>query len=86
MGVVHVSNPATGEIIHSLQTSTKEEVTAKVDKAQLAFPSWKALTAYDRSKLLMAWAAMIRENRQELGELITLENGKPLAEALGEVD
>ncbi|WP_139993229.1 NAD-dependent succinate-semialdehyde dehydrogenase [Kurthia sp. Dielmo] len=86
MGVVHVSNPATGEIIHSLQTSTKEEVTAKVDKAQLAFPSWKALTAYDRSKLLIAWAAMIRENRQELGELITLENGKPLAEALGEVD
>lgn len=86
MGVVHVSNPATGEIIHSLQTSTKEEVTAKVDKAQLAFPSWKALTAYDRSKLLIAWAAMIRENRRELGELITLENGKPLAEALGEVD
>lgn len=86
MGVVHVSNPATGEIIHSLQTSTKEEVTAKVDKAQLAFPSWKALTAYDRSKLLIAWATMIRENRQELGELITLENGKPLAEALGEVD
>ncbi len=86
MGVVHVSNPATGEIIHSLQTSTKEEVTAKVDKVQLAFPSWKALTAYDRSKLLIAWAAMIRENRQELGELITLENGKPLAEALGEVD
>lgn len=86
MGVVHVSNPATGEIIHSLQTSTKEEVTAKVDKAQLAFPSWKALTAYDRSKLLIAWAAMVRENRQELGELITLENGKPLAEALGEVD
>lgn len=86
MTTIQVTNPATGEIIHTLTRSEEAEVVEKVDRAKEAYTSWKKLSAHERSALLMKWAAMIRTNRQELGELITLENGKPLAEALGEVD
>lgn len=86
MTTIQVTNPATGEIIHTLTRSEEAEVVEKVDRAKEAYTSWKKLSAHERSVLLMKWAAMIRTNRQELGELITLENGKPLAEALGEVD
>lgn len=86
LDTVLVCNPATGEVIDTLTKSSKEEVIAKIESTQEAFTSWKALSGHERSNLLKAWADLIRANRQELGELITRENGKPLFEGLGEVD
>ncbi|HWK22985.1 MAG TPA: NAD-dependent succinate-semialdehyde dehydrogenase [Ureibacillus sp.] len=84
--LVHVNNPANGELIHTLQYDTEEAIINKIEAAADAFTSWKQRSAHERAQLLNSWAKVIRENRQEIGELITLENGKPLPEALGEVD
>lgn len=81
-----VKNPATGAIVEEIGIHTAEEITEKINNGQIAFQTWKKTSAYERANLLMKWSSLIKENREALGELITKENGKPLREALGEVD
>ena len=83
---IKVMNPATGEEIESIKKDSRSDIEAKVDKAHEAFKSYKKNNAHDRSALLVEWARSIRENKDEIAELITKENGKPLAEAHGEVE
>ncbi len=79
-------NPATGEKLADIAYSSREETEAAIISAKTAFADWKKTTATERSTILSHWYALIMENRPFLGELITAEQGKPLPEALGEVD
>jgi succinate-semialdehyde dehydrogenase / glutarate-semialdehyde dehydrogenase len=86
MTVIIVNNPATGEALKRIPIHTVQEIVEKIDNGKQAFLSWARMDAYYRSQLLSAWADNIMVHREEIGRLITMENGKPLKESLGEVD
>ena len=78
-------NPATGEPLGRSPAGTDAEVDAAVKAAQAAFPAWRALPAVDRVQYLFKLKALLEEHLDELAALITIENGKTLAEAKGEL-
>ncbi|MGL4289451.1 MAG: NAD-dependent succinate-semialdehyde dehydrogenase [Phreatobacter sp.] len=80
-----VDNPATGAVIGSVPECGAAETDAAIQAAALAFQSWRQLAAGERSALLERWFALMIENREDLARIMTLEQGKPLAEARGEV-
>jgi succinate-semialdehyde dehydrogenase/glutarate-semialdehyde dehydrogenase len=80
-----VSDPATGRVIGSVPAVGRAEVARAIAAAEAAFPAWAAKTAAERAGLLLEVAALIRANLEDLARLLTLEQGKPLAEARGEV-
>lgn len=80
-----VYNPATGEEIGSVPNMGDKEATQAVDAAENALKSWRQTPVKTRSALLMAWLRLIEENIDDLAQLLTLEQGKPLAEAKGEI-
>ena len=80
-----VTNPANGEEIGTIPFVGKSETEAAIAAAHAAFPAWSGLLANERSAKLFAMADLIRSNADALAELLTLEQGKPLAEAKGEV-
>lgn len=82
---VEVQNPATLEIIGSVPDASAKEARQAVDAAQAAFPSWSKTTAYERAALLERWHQTIAARLDEIAYVMTLEQGKPLAEARGEV-
>lgn len=81
-----VINPATQEEAGRVKKDSSETIEKKINTAHEKFQDFKKMNAQDRSDLLFKWAEKIEENRQEIAELVTLEGGKPLTEALGEVD
>ncbi|MEH7436112.1 NAD-dependent succinate-semialdehyde dehydrogenase [Neobacillus drentensis] len=83
--VIEVNNPATHEVIATVPLGGKNEARLAVDAANEAFPEWAALSAYERSDYIRAWYELIKENEMELARTMTIEQGKPLKEALGEV-
>lgn len=83
---IRVINPATGEIIDSVPNLGKEEAKKAVDAAYDAFPLWSKKTAAQRCELLMKWHRLIEKSKQGIAEIMTREQGKPLSEALGEVE
>ena len=80
-----VLNPADDSRITGVPDSTAADARAAVDAAQAAFPGWRATPAKQRAQLIKRWNALIHQHQQDLGRLISLEQGKPLAEGLGEV-
>ncbi|KAM7250940.1 hypothetical protein ACFE04_022823 [Oxalis oulophora] len=82
---IKVNNPATGEIIAEVACMGKRETDDAIASAHLTYNSWSKLTAQERSKYLRKWYDLLMEHKEELGQLITLEQGKPLKEAVGEV-
>ncbi len=80
-----VLNPATGEVIAQVANGGAAETTQAVAAAERAFPAWRALTAKERSARVKRWGELMLENRDALAELLSREQGKPLAEARGEV-
>ncbi|WP_022722636.1 aldehyde dehydrogenase family protein, partial [Rhodopseudomonas sp. B29] len=85
-GSIAVTNPATGSEIGRIPNGGAAEATAAVEAAERAFPAWAKLTAKQRSNILRKWFELIIANREDLALILTTEQGKPLAEALGEVD
>lgn len=83
---IQVNNPSTGEIIAEVPFMGTLETNDAISSASDAFNSWSKLTAAERSKYLRKWYDLIMAHKEELGQLITLEQGKPLKEALGEVN
>jgi succinate-semialdehyde dehydrogenase/glutarate-semialdehyde dehydrogenase len=81
-----VINPANGEVIASVPNGGKAEAKKAVDAAYRAFLSWSKKTAGERSALLYKWHQLIEEHKEEIGEIMTREQGKPLKEAIGEVN
>ena len=80
-----VNNPATGETLGTAPDCGKAETARAIAAADAAFPAWRAKTAKERAKLLHGLANIIEGNVEALGRLLTLEQGKSLAEAKGEV-
>ncbi len=80
-----VRNPATGEEITAVPECTADITRASIKRAKAAQPDWAALTAQQRANILKKWHALILQNQDALGELLTLEQGKPIAEAKGEI-
>ncbi|MDR6235333.1 NADP-dependent succinate-semialdehyde dehydrogenase [Pseudomonas oryzihabitans] len=82
---VSVDNPATGETLGTIPKLGRAETKRAIDAANRALPAWRALTAKERSAKLRRWYELLIENQDDLGRLMTLEQGKPLAEAKGEI-
>ncbi len=80
-----VTNPASGETIAEVADCTTDHAQDAVAAARQAFDSWRNTTAAQRAGLLKKWFALIIEHQDDLGKIMTLEQGKPLAEAKGEI-
>ncbi len=85
-GADPVENPATGEILAKVPHFGKDEALAAVTAAHAAFPAWSKRTAKDRAALLKKWYELILANKEDLALIMTSEQGKPLAEAKGEIE
>lgn len=83
---IYVVNPATLETIGSVPNGNEKEALLATDAAFAALESWSALTAGQRSDLLYKWFHLVDQNKEVIGEIMTKEQGKPLAEAIGEID
>ncbi len=81
-----VTNPVNGVELAKVPKMGTKEATEAVEAAERAFPAWAKLTAKQRSNILRKWFELIVANREDLALILTSEQGKPLAEALGEVD
>ncbi|MNO65361.1 Glutarate-semialdehyde dehydrogenase DavD [compost metagenome] len=83
--VIRVTNPATGEVIGTVPKMGAAETRRAIEAADKALPAWRALTAKERSAKLRRWFELMIENQDDLARLMTTEQGKPLAEAKGEI-
>ncbi|OLF54557.1 NAD-dependent succinate-semialdehyde dehydrogenase [Pseudomonas chlororaphis] len=83
--VYPVLNPASGELVAEVQKAGAEETERAIAAANRALPAWRGLTAKERSQRLKRWSELMLGNQRELATLLSREQGKPLAEAMGEV-
>lgn len=83
---IEVNNPATKEVFATVPKGGITEAKQAVDAAHEAFKLWSKLTAADRAVKLKKWFTLIDENKEEIAAIMTREQGKPFAEALGEVN
>ena len=79
-------NPATGELIQEFKEMGKDEINKLLDASVVAYKEWRNTSFETRSKLLLKVAEDLRKNSLEYGRIITLEMGKPLAQAVAEVE
>ncbi|MDO6452589.1 NAD-dependent succinate-semialdehyde dehydrogenase [Neptunomonas phycophila] len=82
---IDVINPATGDVITSIPHLSASEIPAVISASQVAQREWAAMAAKERSKILRRWFELLLENADDLALLMTTEQGKPLAEAKGEI-
>ncbi|MBY3217690.1 NADP-dependent succinate-semialdehyde dehydrogenase [Rhizobium laguerreae] len=82
---IEVNNPATGEIIGYVPKLGAAETRTAIEAARVAQKGWAARTAKERCAVLRKWFDLMIENKEDLGRILTLEQGKPLAEATGEI-
>jgi len=82
---VDVTNPATGEVLGTVPNLDALETRRAIEAASAAFPAWAARTAKDRAAILRRWNDLMLANADDLAVLMTAEQGKPLAEAKGEI-
>ncbi len=82
---IDVDNPATQKTIGKVPKCGKDETRNAIESANLAFKNWKDKTAKDRSIVLKKWHDLILENLDDLAYIMTIEQGKPLAESKGEI-
>ncbi|MCS6855622.1 MAG: aldehyde dehydrogenase family protein, partial [Elioraea sp.] len=80
-----VRNPATGEVLGTVPAFGATETRAAIEAAHRAFPAWRALTAKERAASLRRLFDLMLANADDLALIMTSEQGKPLAEAKGEV-
>jgi succinate-semialdehyde dehydrogenase/glutarate-semialdehyde dehydrogenase len=80
-----VTNPATGETIAEVANLDADDARAAIEAAHEALPAWRAKTAKERSLLMRKWFDLIMANQEDLAQIMTAEQGKPLAETRGEV-
>lgn len=83
---IEVADPATMEIVASVPRGGRADASTAVDAASQAFPAWRDRSAYERSELLLRWHQLMMDNRERIAETMTMEQGKPLAEARGEAE
>ncbi|ANB33328.1 aspartate-semialdehyde dehydrogenase [Rhodovulum sulfidophilum] len=81
-----VRDPADGAVLGSVAAMSAEQSRAAIDSAQTAFPVWAGTLPQDRSAILRRWFELVTEAREDLARIMTVEQGKPLSEARGEID
>ncbi|MEM8587273.1 MAG: NADP-dependent succinate-semialdehyde dehydrogenase [Pseudomonadota bacterium] len=82
---VDVTNPVDNSVIGTVPKLGARETRRAIEAANAAWPAWRAKTAKEREVILKRWSQLMIENQDDLGRLMTIEQGKPLAEAKGEV-
>ncbi|RVO59438.1 NADP-dependent succinate-semialdehyde dehydrogenase [Sinorhizobium meliloti] len=82
---IEVNNPATGEIIGRVPKLGAADTRTAIEAAARVQKEWAARTAKERSAVLRRWFELMIENKDDLGRILTMEQGKPLAEATGEI-
>ena len=82
---IDVVNPATGDKIGTVSHAAISDLDRALDAADKGFRTWRKVSAFDRSKLMRKAADILRERADTIARLLTMEQGKPLAEAKGEV-
>ncbi|MZR64279.1 NAD-dependent succinate-semialdehyde dehydrogenase [Alcanivorax sp. DP30] len=82
---IQVDNPASEEAIGTAPRMGEAETNKAIEAANTAFPAWRDKPAAERANLLEAWHDLMMQHQDDLGRLMTLEQGKPLAEAKGEI-
>ncbi len=80
-----VTNPATGEVIANIAMAEKQDVLRAIENSHEGFKVWAKKTAIERAKIMRAWYQLIMDNVDDLALILTAEQGKPLAEAKGEI-
>jgi succinate-semialdehyde dehydrogenase/glutarate-semialdehyde dehydrogenase len=81
---IPVVNPASGETIGSVAHASRADLDRALDAAEKGYHVWRKVSAYDRAKLMRKAADLLRERADTIAKLMTMEQGKPLAEAKGE--
>src|SRR6267378_1640525 len=84
-GSIDVDNPATGEVIGRVPRLGRAETRAAIDAAARAFAAWRRKTAKERAAVMRRWFDLMLANQEDLARLMTMEQGKPMAESRGEV-
>ncbi|CAK8713962.1 Succinate-semialdehyde dehydrogenase/glutarate-semialdehyde dehydrogenase [Candidatus Electronema halotolerans] len=82
---IDVHNPATGELLGTVPYLGREETLQAIAAAEAAWPAWRNRTAHERSRIIRRWHDLIVENQRDLAVIMTAEQGKPLAESMGEI-
>ena len=80
-----VKNPATGEVIAEIADCSVDDVKSAIEAAHLAWGPWRAKTAKERGALMRRWYELMMAAQEDLAQLMTAEQGKPLAESRGEI-
>jgi len=80
-----VTHPGSGEAFINVGTCGKTEAEVAIKAAHTAFPAWSSRTMKERGQIIMKWYQLMEENKEDLARLMVLENGKPMAEAMGEM-
>src|SRR5688500_12402523 len=80
-----VDHPAAGAILGTVPDLGAEETRRAVDAAERAWPAWRAKTAKERAAILRKWFELMMASQEDLAQILTAEQGKPLAEARGEI-
>lgn len=83
--IISVNNPASLEEIGTVPKCGKDEATLAIEAAHEAFPEWKSKSAKERSIILRKWFDLINQNHEELAQIMTIEQGKPIKESRGEI-
>lgn len=83
--VMDVDNPATGKVVSSVPRFGAAETRRTIEAAHASWAAWRALTPKERGALLMAWHDLIQQHKDDLARILTFEQGKPVAESLGEI-
>ncbi|WP_353194007.1 NAD-dependent succinate-semialdehyde dehydrogenase [Pusillimonas noertemannii] len=82
---IEVRDPASGEVVGRVPRAGAAETQRAIEAAERALPAWRARTAADRARVLRRWYELLMQNQEDLARLMTLEQGKPLAESRGEI-
>src|SRR5919108_4320414 len=84
-GTFQVRNPASGEALGTVPRMGAAETRRAIDAAERAWPAWRAKTAKERAVILRKWFDLMMANQEDLAQIMTAEQGKPLTESRGEI-
>src|SRR5690625_2220842 len=83
---IQVNNPATGKLLGHVPNMGAAETKQATEGAEKAFKQWRHVPAKERAQIMRRWFDLITQNKEDLATIMTLEQGKPLAESRGEID
>jgi succinate-semialdehyde dehydrogenase/glutarate-semialdehyde dehydrogenase len=83
---IEVTNPADAEVFAEVPHATENEVNQALKAARAAFPAWAGTSPFQRAEYLWRAADILKERKEKIGRLMTSEQGKPLKEAIGEIE